>query len=1162
MGRYDKYLPTHPLPKLTGEAKSYQVISAFLSQKANKENIARLACQLKNKGNHGEVKAAFSSLFRTSPLFERVVWGNSCPTEVADLGNGDNSFFFEPESLDREFSWAILGIRPYKDNLIEFVTLRDQVERHILLGNYYEANQLLAESIQKFGYSLWNYEMRLIISGYQDRIDDCFAMLTTVNEAYKKADRMDIVPIILQDLCNRSISRSPLQYDNLLVSHFKRNRTDGNRFDYYLFRLNYYQYYNLENLSEMIEMDHMNAAIDRYTTLLHVLRSWYINNEKERSKALHYARQLYNITADPQLLPFLALDGKSKLPDSYYNREFIAILDNYYTGCYKACADLCRRYLEHDPSNHYVIKLYCRSLMFLGNGYHAVTRNSECLLQTIAHNTYRVMVSKENKEFVENLNITLKNVYGLRIAAALDHFVKSEQREPHANLMAYLSLLQFDPFFIKAFDNEEAQKAYLEKGLQRIPNSAAIEYRKQCIERNISSDSPVVDYIRNVDTAKITYERKDYEQALEQWKAIFAKNHDSIPTAQTAAEYIFHSLVALGTTHRKQAVQFYVDSYLENPAFVSKVVTRQFLEDIKQSRYDGLSTELNLLIFVFLNAVKFPQKQFVLERYCKFEHVIYPSQLISKLSTNADKQKVELFYSTLLTDDILYHHYKLKSTIAVLDEKLKIVNFLKSEYPENSKYSKIYTELMHEIVAYRGMNKMDDSKIYVNEDAVMKYELCDIEPLYDRFCKQAALAREGHQVLLLGDFTLSGLKEVIKDETTYSTDAVADVATELFGIIRHAFLKSRFGLSTYLSTRIRHGVFEGEMRSFLQRLELILSTDCGEYVAAGTRWHTRYHLDSRDRSILNQALKQFSRSTDDLILNFKDGVIQIRENNEDTNGGLFCYDQPTDAIRSKLMLIEQESKDAKDFCHKVMDWLWEITGQCLANVRERVQTELRPSYTQNIAELENKIEQLDSHATLQSDLHTAINKAREELSARLTKVEKWFFRQEAKPENFHLTDHINMALDTIQKYSPDVNVKPDGTAPVPGPLFHADYSASMFDLLTIFLSNVFKYSRDEIERPLLFDVILEDGDMMHMHIENNLPEDTDEAELNRDIQSRISNEKLIQKEGGSGLAKAMNIVKYDFGDIRNNYTIIARDGKCITDVYIHLSNMVVLEPET
>lgn len=88
----------------------------------------------------------------------------------------------------------------------------------------------------------------------------------------------------------------------------------------------------------------------------------------------------------------------------------------------------------------------------------------------------------------------------------------------------------------------------------------------------------------------------------------------------------------------------------------------------------------------------------------------------------------------------------------------------------------------------------------------------------------------------------------------------------------------------------------------------------------------------------------------------------------------------------------------------------------------------------------------------------------------------------------------------------------------------------MFDLLTIFLCNMFKYSRVEIERPLLIDVLLEDDDLMHLHIENNLPEETDEEAMNRDFQNRLGNEKLIQREGGSGLAKAMNVVKYDFGN--------------------------------
>lgn len=97
-------------------------------------------------------------------------------------------------------------------------------------------------------------------------------------------------------------------------------------------------------------------------------------------------------------------------------------------------------------------------------------------------------------------------------------------------------------------------------------------------------------------------------------------------------------------------------------------------------------------------------------------------------------------------------------------------------------------------------------------------------------------------------------------------------------------------------------------------------------------------------------------------------------------------------------------------------------------------------------------------------------------------------------------------------------------------MLHSNYSASMFDLLTIFLSNMFKYSRVKIERPLLIDVLLEDDDLMHLHIENNLPEETDEEAMNRDFQNRLGNEKLIQREGGSGLAKAMNVVKYDFGN--------------------------------
>lgn len=1156
MSRRKNYIPNKVLPKLTANAKKYHVVSCILAQKGDKLNIARLACQLKNLGNHALARDAFDELFQFSPLTKRVVWGNSCPKAIADLGNGENCYFFEPESLENEINWAILGLRPFKKLLRDFVILRDQVERHILLGNYYEATQLLEQSVKEFGYSVWYYEMRLTISGYQDRIDDCFAMLTHVNELFKEKKKMDIVPILLQDFCNRSITKSALQYDNILLSHYKRSRNNGNRIDYYLYRLNYYKYAHLDNLAEVIEMEHIQSAIDRYTILLYVLRSCYIYQDKQRPLALRSANQLYRLSGDRQLLPFVALNDLVMLPDSYYDATFIAILDNYYTGNYTETARLCRIYLERDPSNLYVVKLYCRSLMFLGNGFQSVTRDSNSLLHHIAFNTFKVMVEKENNQYIENLGTLAKKIYGLRMAAALDHFVKSEQREPHEDMMAYFSLLCFDPFFIRSFSNNEQQIEYLEKGLAHINDSSAIEYRKQCVERSISADSPVVAYIRDVDTAKITFERGEYEKALEQWQKIFEENKHSIPTSQTAVEYVFRSLVALGVEHRQEAVAFYVDCYIENRSFVSKVDTDKFLVDIKLSHYDGLRTGLDMMIFMFLNADNYPQKQFVLENYCRYRNVTYPSELINDLKRR-NRQKVELFFSILLNDDILSHHYKLRSTINVLDEKLKIVNFLMSEHPENKTYSETYTELMHEIVAYRGMVRLDDSKIYVNEEAVMKYELCDIEPLYERFRKQAALAREGSSLLLVSGVSIndSGFTEILEDAASYSTDAVADVAMELFSVIRRAFLKSRFGLSTYLSTRIRHGVFEGEMRSFLARLDLILSLDQGNYVA-DTHWH-RYRLDPASRDQLSESLRRFSRATDALILNFKDSVIQIRVDNKDSNGGLFCYEQPSEVVSRQLVKFESESANSQEFCHKVMDWLWQITEECLETVRGKVQSDLKPSFTNNILLLERGFEKIQSHTTLQADLQTAINQAREELTARIAKVENWFYRQEAKLEDFRLTDHIKMAFDTICKYSPDVPIELECKMPKQEPLFKAEFSASMFDLLSIFFSNIFKYSLEEQQRHMLLEVETDADGMMHMHLENKLRAGIDEQKQNEDFQSRISNEKLIQKEGGSGLAKAMNIIRYDFGDATNTYTIVAHEGMCLTDIHIHLANMTI-----
>ena len=104
MSKKYNYIRKPTLPTFSVESKTYQIVSGFLAQKSSKLNMARLACQLKNLCNNSLTSDALHELTKIAPFANRVIWGNSCPKEVKHLGNGDNAYFFKPQSLDCEFN--------------------------------------------------------------------------------------------------------------------------------------------------------------------------------------------------------------------------------------------------------------------------------------------------------------------------------------------------------------------------------------------------------------------------------------------------------------------------------------------------------------------------------------------------------------------------------------------------------------------------------------------------------------------------------------------------------------------------------------------------------------------------------------------------------------------------------------------------------------------------------------------------------------------------------------------------------------------------------------------------------------------------------------------------------------------------------------------------
>ena len=180
------------LPMVSPRMRNYQVASCFLSAKGGKLDWLRIATQLKNCGNPQLIMSATDDIAHHQGAIDRVIWGNAMPASIKTLGNGANCYFFKPVSLDYELGWVITGLRRYKAQIREFVQIRDAVERHVLLGNYTEAHALLDESLKKVGYTVWYYEMKLVIYGYQDNLNAVLTTLSNVNKE-KKNDKVGIV---------------------------------------------------------------------------------------------------------------------------------------------------------------------------------------------------------------------------------------------------------------------------------------------------------------------------------------------------------------------------------------------------------------------------------------------------------------------------------------------------------------------------------------------------------------------------------------------------------------------------------------------------------------------------------------------------------------------------------------------------------------------------------------------------------------------------------------------------------------------------------------------------------------------------------------------------------------------------------------------------------
>jgi hypothetical protein len=763
----------------------YQIKQNLLNTFSNTKDLAKIVNGLKNNSDYNIVNTIVPYVIKNIPAFEKRFFGNAFPKAVMELGTQE-TYFYKPESLRNEINWVILSVKYNKDLIKRFLYLRKSFEHSILLGEFDKALQVLSNAEKEIGVSIWLYESKMLVYELMKKPEDAISLLSSINEARiaedkskktkkknKSKDENGFVSLLLHYLLFRAQRDiSALRYDQDLFNNFKRNRTEFQKdfYNYYLFRLNFYIHHNIEDPSIPLVMEATNSIIDRYTVLIQVLQAAFLKKGNE-GVVISRSKHLYKLTEDTSLLPFLYLSNPDFLCDDYFDKDFIEIIDLYYGGNYSEVLIKCKTYIKHKTDNFEVLRFYCYSLLFANNGYSPIYQVQSPINQ-ICRKIFDSMSENDNSSSLYNLYQLNKNLYSFSIANGLDYFIKEENNTEKSDKLRFLSLKNFDPIYSKIFSDDNTATIYLQNGIKKFGQSISIEHQIKRINKSIINSSNIVEHIFEKDNAKILFERNEFQESYDAWISILEKNRQRNPVTQIAVKYAFESLLKL--EKYQDAIKLFVNEYIQNPIGVKKTNVESFIEFLKRQKYKNIKRTIELPIFVGLNSSKDTDKSFILKSFCDYYDVKKPSELFEEIS-DIDINKNETFFYVIVSEDILRHYYHINSTQEELEEKQKILLYLINlGTPKVELYKKILDEVFEELIIYKGNKKIDESKIYANDQAIIKYELKDIDGLYDRFMTQFKMLESKKALLVLENFFHPSINSVIADSTVLS-------ANEYFG---------------------------------------------------------------------------------------------------------------------------------------------------------------------------------------------------------------------------------------------------------------------------------------------------------------------------------------------------------------------------------------------
>lgn len=1060
------------------------------------------------------------------------------PKTIYDMCNNKIVINTELE-IDYLRSYYIRVFNEYREKIESYVDKKNQYEKFLFSEQYEEALRVINSIENELGLSVWCISKKMYL---YDKIYGLERHKRYLSELQNNANNNVLLSTLFE-------LESYFAESNTSYSAYKKRFESYNEMlqendviigKYLDFKFNVEREFEIEKIQIAFMFDSQLSIIDMYETFVLAEQFLFAEGIRKVEDFEINDFRLYNLKL---------IEEPEKIND--YNEEYYKLLELYTCGKYHEYIKLCKQYLLKEPQDFQCIILLAKSYIFLEQGLESENKLFEWIYDVYSLN------GKE-AEAIQELFSYLKVVRFTSWEYKIMGFIARKTTMSQRKKMSFLSVINdvcISPNivnnqyfkgntieFLEYFANicPITQKLYLYKlGVEEFPTEILDKNRKlffeadKLIEANRNDEAlEVLGHIKEIDNYFL-------ERILRRKIKIYEQKEDYL----LEMECVTKSILQNNNLQKRIDLQD-----------VLKIVNNHLSKEIKRDIY--------YVVFIYLCMPGDYNKQRI--AYANYMDYNQYRSINDIVSGERKSKALVVFLSKVCIQHILKRDIILNPDGNKADElRVEILKVLISIDERNKKkyYAEITAITKQKSIKDR-IKQINQSRIFVDTDNIKKENESTLREDFNRYLAMKDLDEGLISYDIYSEDYISDLKKIvdeinekIKTNAVYSQKMI--ILKGIITTITEEFLfNEKYGLNTFLSSRIRHGYCKKQLTTVFQEYNLLSKkkkNNSEEYLF-NEYWDVILPENANGSVEIKKYLSEFTLNIEKKVEDIKKNWLSIkyREENESILDYTLCV--------NKCLLIDMDNIiDFNTFYDEIINLLWNYTLNHFAALREKIQDELLSFFQKELTFLSEKIGKI-SDINVKNEVKAIcnnINLCKSKIGGTTKEFANVFEKRDVSYLDFAMTDLVDTCIEIVTKLNNGMSLvklirKIDDVA-----LYKGENFPYFVDAVNILINNALEHSgmvdlselelviniekeqdvevlnllKEEFEKK---KIRVENLDFLRLSISNTLSKDIDLLELQMKIAEIFHKtkdtetvKKYSQSEGGTGLYKLYKTFQYN-----------------------------------